>query len=259
VEASSDSPPRRLTGKVAWVTGAGRGLGRAIALGLARAGADVAVTSRSADELGALVDEISSSNGSALGLPGSVTDSVAMRKVVDEVQRFFGRLNILVNSAGISPSFTRAEELSDEVWQSIIEVNLTGTFVCCREAGRVMLESGGGSVVNISSVHASSGFGRLAAYAASKGGVEALTRALAVEWAQRGIRVNTVAPGYFLTALSEPVLASQRLHAAVVDRTPLARIASSQELVGAVTFLASDEASFVTGSTLYVDGGWTAS
>ncbi len=253
-----DEQPGRLAGKTAWVTGAGRGLGRAIALGLARAGARVAVTSRSADELRTLEEEITGWEGSALVVPGSVTDSVAMRTAADQIRNVFGSLDVLVNSAGISPAFTRAEELSDETWQLIIKVNLSGTFICCREAGRLMLESGAGSIVNLSSVHGSSGFGRLAAYAASKGGVEALTRALAVEWAQRGVRVNTIAPGYFSTLLSEPMLMSEQLRASVVDRTPLGRIANPEELVGAVTFLASDEASFVTGSTMYVDGGWTA-
>ena len=253
-----DPTAGKLTGKVAWVTGAGRGLGRAVAVGFARAGAAVAVTSRSGNELEALKTHVADGHGSVLALEGSVTDSARMRQAAQEIGRVFGRLDILVNSAGISPAFTRAEELSDETWLSIIDTNLSGTFICCREAGRMMLEAGAGSIINISSVHASKAFGRLAAYTASKGGVEALTRALAVEWAQRGVRVNCIAPGYFVTPLSEPMMVNDRLRMAVIERTPQGRLAMPEELVSLVTFLASDESSFVTGSTYSVDGGWAA-
>jgi NAD(P)-dependent dehydrogenase (short-subunit alcohol dehydrogenase family) len=252
-------PVPRLVGRVAWVTGAGRGLGRAIAVGLANAGAKVALTARSVDELMSLEEEISRvSEGATLVVPGSVVDSGSMREVAEEIVGALGGLDILVNSAGISPAYTRAEDVDDDVWRSIVEVNLSGTFICCREAGRQMLDTGRGSMINVSSVHASSGFGHLAAYSASKGGIEALTRALAVEWAPRGVRVNCVAPGYFATPLSQPLLDNDRLRDAVVGRTPLGRIASPDELVGAVTFLASDESSFVTGAVIAVDGGWTA-
>lgn len=248
----------RLAGKVAWVTGAGRGLGRAIAVRLASEGALVAVTSRSVDDLRSLEGQIAGQGGSALVLAASVTDPLGIGEAASEITRSFGHLDILVNSAGISPVYTRAEELADEVWRSIIDVNLSGTFICCREAGRLMLEAGAGSIINLSSVHGSSGAGRLAAYSASKGGVEALTKALAVEWADRGVRVNCLAPGYFLTPLSRPILASERLRSGLLQRTPMGRIADPEELTGIVAFLASDEASFVTGSTYAVDGGWLA-
>jgi NAD(P)-dependent dehydrogenase (short-subunit alcohol dehydrogenase family) len=247
-----------LAGKVAWVTGAGRGLGRAIALGLGQAGANVALTSRTTDDLMSLKAAITAGDREAVVIPGSVTQAHTMQAAADEVVASFGRLDILVNSAGISSSFARAEDVSIEVLQSIIEVNLVGTFICCREAGRSMLASGGGSIINISSVLAKSGFGRLSAYAASKGGVESMTRALAVEWAGRGVRVNCVAPGYFTTPLSEPMLLNDRLRQSVIDRTPMGRIGDPSELVGMVTFLASNAASFVTGATFAVDGGWTA-
>jgi NAD(P)-dependent dehydrogenase (short-subunit alcohol dehydrogenase family) len=248
-----------LTGRVAWVTGAGRGLGRAIAVGLAHAGAKVAVTSRTLKDLATLEEQIESiSEGAVLVVPGSVTEPDDMRDIAERIMATFGTLDILVNSAGISPSFSRAEDMLDDTWRSIIEVNLSGTFICCREAGRRMLEVGSGSIINVSSVHATSGFGRLAAYAASKGGIEALTRALAVEWAPRGIRVNCIAPGYFATRLSEPLLLNESLRHAVMGHTPLGRIADPDELVGAVNFLAGEESSFVTGAILPVDGGWAA-
>jgi NAD(P)-dependent dehydrogenase (short-subunit alcohol dehydrogenase family) len=210
------------------------------------------------DELQVVQREIVEAEGSAIVVPGSITESAVMAAAVEHIRQVLGGVDVLVNTAGISPAFTRAEDLSDQTWQSIINVNLSGTFICCREAGRLMLDAGGGSIINVSSVHASAGFGRLAAYASSKGGVEALTRALAIEWAQRGIRVNCVAPGYFATQLSEPMLTSARLRTSVIDRTPLRRIAEPEEVVGAIIFLASDESSFVTGTTMYVDGGWTA-
>ena len=247
-------PTTDLEGVVAWVTGAGRGLGRAAAIGLAAAGARVVLTARRSDDLA----EVSGiTEGGAEQMPGSVTDGEAMRAIVQEIQRRWGRLDILVNAAGISPVFADAERLDDNDWRATIDTNLTGTFMCCRAAARLMLAAGSGSIVNVSSVHATSGFGKLAAYAASKGGVEALTRALAVEWAPHGVRVNAVAPGYFRTDLSKPLLES-RWGEAIVNQIPLGRVAEPHELVDAVLFLVGSGSSYVTGSVLTVDGGWTA-
>lgn len=245
---------RGLEGTVAWVTGAGRGLGRAAAIGLAAAGAHLVVTARRSDDL---AEVAATAEGGAEQMPGSVTDGDAMRAIVQEIERRWGRLDVLVNAAGISPVFADAERLEDSEWRAIVDTNLTGTFVCCRAAARLMLAAGTGTIVNVSSVHATSGFGKLAAYAASKGGVEALTRALAVEWAPHGVRVNAVAPGYFRTDLSKPLLESH-WREAVISQIPLGRVAEAEELVDAVLFLAGPGSSYVTGSVLTVDGGWTA-
>lgn len=247
----------RLDRKTVWVTGAGKGLGRAIAVALAQAGATVAVTARTVPDLERLETELAGDGGKVLVVPGSIADSDAVRDMVERITQWTGRLDAVVNCAGISPHFTRSEKVSDRDWQQVMDVNLQGTFYCCREAGKVMLEQRSGSIVNVSSVHASTGFERIAAYAASKGGVEALTRALAVEWADRGVRVNSLAPGYFHTDLSSGLLDS-RWGERIVAATPLGRVGDAGELGGAAVFLASDASRFVTGTTLTVDGGWTA-
>ena len=247
----------RLDGRTVWVTGAGKGLGRAIAVALSQAGATVAATARTAPDLESLEAELAAHGGKVLVLPGSVADSTVVRTVVERITDDTGRLDAVVNCAGTSPHFTRSERVTDEDWQQVLDVNLQGTFYCCREAGKVMLEQRSGSIVNVSSVHARTGFERIAAYAASKGGVEALTKALAVEWADRGVRVNALAPGYFHTDLSSGLLAS-RWGERIVDSTPLGRVGDVEELGGAAVFLASDASRFVTGTTLTVDGGWTA-
>lgn len=247
----------RLDDKTAWVTGAGKGLGRAIAVALSQAGATVAVTARTASDLERLESELAGHGGKVLVLPGSIADSGAVRTMVERITDWTGRLDAVVNCAGVSPHFTRCEYVTDEDWRHVLDINLAGTFYCCREAGKVMLEQGSGSIVNVSSVHASTGFERIAAYAASKGGVEALTKSLAVEWAERGVRVNALAPGYFHTDLSSGLLAS-KWGERIVRSTPLGRVGSAEELGGAAVFLASDASRFVTGTTLTVDGGWTA-
>lgn len=240
-----------LTGRTAWVTGAGKGLGRAMASALAAAGARLAVTSRTEADLRTLAADL---GDDTLVLPGSVTDP----RFTEDCVRRIGDLDVLVNCAGISPSFRRSESLPDADWRRVLEVNLDGAFHCARAAGRRMLERGAGSIVNVSSVHGTTGFERIAAYAASKGGVEALTRVLAVEWAGRGVRVNAIAPGYFATELSHGLITSPTWGETVRRAIPQGRVAQAHELAGAVVFLASDASSYVTGSTLFVDGGWTA-
>lgn len=247
-----------LEGKRAWVTGASRGLGHAIAEALLAAGADVAVTARTAQPLDALVARARDRPNRTLALPASVSDPVQVDQAAEKLLCEWGGLDVLVNCAGVSPTFKRAEEVADDEWRSVVDVNLSGTFFCARAAARLMVASGGGVIINVSSIHAVAGMPRLAAYSASKGGTEALTRTLALEWAEYGIRVNAVTPGYFKTEMTEGLRGHPRWREQLLARIPLSRFGEPHELVPAVLFLASPASTYVTGSTLVVDGGWTA-
>lgn len=246
-----------LTGRIAWVTGAGKGLGRAMALALATAGAEVIATARTESDLVSLVKEIDGLGGTGHVAAGSVDDSAFVDQCAERTVTEHGRLDILVNCAGISPVFRRSEKLTDEEWSQVMRINLDGAFACCRAAGRHMLAAGTGSIINISSIHATAGFQRIAAYAASKGGVEALTKVLAVEWADRGVRVNAIAPGYFRTDMSSGLLDSS-WGDVILGNVPMGRLGDPAELADTVVFLASDASRYITGTSLTVDGGQTA-
>ena len=247
-----------LSGKRVWVTGASRGLGRAMALGFAAAGADVALTARTAEAVHEVAAEAESLGARTLLLPASVADADAVARSVAGIQDAWGGLDILVNCAGVSPMFKRAELVGDDEWGHVLDVNVTGSFLCAREAGKVMLDGAGGAIVNISSIHGQVGMERMVAYSASKGAVDALTRTLALEWADRGIRVNTLSPGYFETDMTEALRGHKKWRGHLLSRIPLGRFGIPEELVSAALFLSSDASGFMTGANLVVDGGWTA-
>jgi|NGEPerStandDraft_6_1074524.scaffolds.fasta_scaffold37592_3 NAD(P)-dependent dehydrogenase (short-subunit alcohol dehydrogenase family) len=248
----------RLDGKRVWVTGASRGLGRAIALGLASVGADVALTSRSLDSLKDVGEEVEARGGKTLLVPADVANgadvAAAGRTLADE----WGSLDVLVNCAGISPTFKRAEHVEEAEWRSVLDVNISGTFMCMQQAAQLMAEPGGGSVVNISSIHGQVGMPRMVAYSASKGAIDALTRTLALEWAERGIRVNAVSPGYFETDMTQGLRTDDHWRTHLLNRIPMGRFGVPAEVVSAVQYLASPASNYVTGSNLVVDGGWAA-
>ena len=253
-----ESTPFNLTGRRALITGGGRGIGRACAIALARCGAEITVTSRTAHQLQETVEEVEAIGGTA----SSMTCDIGSEKDIDRLcndmlQRWDG-LDILVNNAATSPTVKRVEEISLEEWNRIIGVNLTGTFGLIRRLSSVMLNQRCGSVVNVTSIAAERVLPKLAAYSASKAALGELTRSMAVEWAASGVRVNAVAPAYIDTEMTSEVKARPRLHKSIVDRTPMGRWGQPEEVAWAVAFLASDAASYITGHTLFVDGGWTS-
>jgi NAD(P)-dependent dehydrogenase (short-subunit alcohol dehydrogenase family) len=251
-------PRFELTGRVALVTGAARGLGRAISLALAHAGADVALGLRDVQAHGGLPQEIEALGRRALPLQMDMTSLDQIRRAVDEAASHFGRLDILVNNAGIAPG-NPAEEVREEDFDLTLQVNLKGTFFASQAAARVMIRQQGGCMVNMGS---QAGFAALpdeSVYCMTKAGIAHLTKCLAVEWGKFNIRVNAVAPTFIHTPGTEEALTDAAFHADVVERiAALHRIGEPMEVAGAVVFLASPAASLITGHTLLIDGGWTA-
>ena len=254
----SDFPSFTLDGQVALVTGAARGLGRAISLALAHAGADVALGLRVVDTGADLAEEIEAMGRRALRLQMDVTDLDQVARAVDEAVAGLGHLDILVNNVGIGPE-NPAEDVRVEDFDDTIAVNLKGTFFVSQAVGRVMIGQGYGRIVNLGS---QAGFVALpgeAIYCMTKAAISHLTKCLAVEWGTHGITVNAVAPTFIATPGTEPALADPAFRANVEERiAALHRIGTPTEVAGAVVFLASPAASLITGETLMIDGGWTA-
>ena len=247
-----------LAGRSAVVTGAGRGIGRGIAAALAAAGAAVMLAGRTASSLQDSAAAITEAGGSAIVQQADVAREDDVRALADAAAARFGTIDILVNNAGINPIWRTIEKTSLADWQAIIGVNLTGTFLCCKYIGALMAASGRGSIINISSVGGHVGLTRSAPYCATKGGIELLTKALALDWAPRGVRVNCLAPGYVDTDLTSGLLHHKTLGQPFLDHTPMGRFGQTGDIVGAAVFLAADASAYVTGHSLVVDGGWTA-
>ena len=247
-----------LDGKAAVVIGGTSGIGRAIAHGLAEAGANVAATSRRIDQVESVAAEIERRGRKTLRLASDVNDRQSLEDLLSQSVAAFGKVDILVNSAGRTkraPSL----EFSEDDWNLIIDTNLTGTFRACQVFGTHMVERGYGRIINIASLASFVSLYQVAAYAASKSAVASLTKSLAIEWASRGVCVNAIAPGVFRTALNEKLLDESERGREFLLRTPMKRFGKVEELAGAAVFLASDAASFVTGEILVVDGGLLAS
>jgi NAD(P)-dependent dehydrogenase (short-subunit alcohol dehydrogenase family) len=247
-----------LNGKVAVVIGGTSGIGLAIARGMAEAGADVVPSSRRLEQTESAAREIEDRGRRSLRIPSDVADRGSLQNLLNECVKAFGKVDILVNSAGRTK---RAPTLdfSEEDWDSIIDTNLTGTLRAAQIFGRHMLEREYGSIINIASLSTFVALYEVAAYCASKAAVASLTKSLAIEWGQRGVRVNAIAPGVFRTPLNEKLLDETERGREFLVRTPMRRFGNVAELAGAAIFLASDAASFVNGEVLTVDGGFLAS
>lgn len=247
----------RLDGRIAFVTGSSSGIGRAIAIALAEAGADVICHASGAGRASETVAAIASLGKGSVEIAGELADASVPDKLVSEILERFGRIDILINNAGMirrSP----AAEYSDDDWQTVIDVNLTSVFKLSRAAGRSMIERGSGKIVNIASLLSFQGGITVPAYTASKSAVAGLTKALANEWASKGVNVNAIAPGYIATNNTAPLRADETRNRQILERIPAGRWGEPDDIAGAAVFLSSSASDYVNGHIMVVDGGWMA-
>ena len=247
-----------LDGKVAWITGGAKGLGLSMGHALASAGAEIVINSRTESEAAAAADEIARQHGCrTLGLKADVTDFEQAQGVVDRVVSEFGRLDVLINNAGVNLRKPTVD-MSVPEWQQVVDINLTGPFICSKAVAPQMLKQKHGRIVNMSSILGQVGLAARPPYTAAKGGLILLTKTQALEWATQGVTVNAICPGPFATEMNKVLLDDPEKYKAFVAKIPMGRWGEMKELDGAVIFLASDASSYVTGTTITVDGGWTA-
>jgi NAD(P)-dependent dehydrogenase (short-subunit alcohol dehydrogenase family) len=242
-----------LTGKVALVTGGSKGLGRAMAQALARAGADVAIASRTQRDLDEAAAEIQAAGRRVLAATADVSEEASIQRLVRRVLDRFGQIDVLVNNAGVEGQGA-VTEMDADYWDRVMRVNLRGPMLCCKHVGPHMIERRSGKVINVASVLATRVARYMAPYSASKGGLVQLTRTLALEWVRHNVQVNAIAPGYFLTPMNQDFFQTEAGEK-LVSSFPTRRLGEPREIEGAVVFLASEATSYVTGSVLYVDGG----
>lgn len=246
--------------KIALVTGGSRGIGKAIAIAFGEAGATVVVAARNVNLLGEVVKEIQAMGGNAFYVKCDLTRDEDIFTLVTKTIERYGRIDILINNAGISPWVKKSEEVTKEMWGEVIQANLLAPFLLCREAGKIMMKQNWGRIINIVSVGGLVALPRQIAYCATKGALIQMTKVLAIEWAEKyNITVNAIAPGYFATDLTEGMRASDKISKNLLQRNPSRRFGEVDEIIGAALYFASESASFTTGSVLLIDGGMLAS
>lgn len=246
-----------LAGKVAIVTGGSRGFGKAIALALADAGADVVVASRTQADLEEVAGEIRALGRKSLAVATDILDRASIENLAAKTLETFGKIDILVNNAGQGWTVPFLK-WTDEQWDQILDVNLKGYFLCTQIIGQHMFKAKSGRVINISSAMGSFPLPYMVPYAASKGGINAMTKCLAQEWATRGITVNAIAPSYFATDINKDAMEDEATTKLIMSKTPVNRWGQAEELVGLVIYLASNASSYMTGAVIPLDGGWSA-
>ncbi|MEW6187985.1 MAG: glucose 1-dehydrogenase [Thermodesulfobacteriota bacterium] len=245
-----------LNGKVALITGGSRGIGKALAIGMAQAGADIAIAGRKLPDLEKTAEEIRTTGKKCLPVAAHIGRSEDRDNLVKRVVEEFGRIDILINNAATNPTMVPALDIDDRAWDSIMNLNLKGLFFLSQTVARIMKQQGGGKIINIASIAGISP-DILPVYSISKAGVIMATKVMAQQWAQFNIRANVVAPGMVKTGFSQPLWSNPDILKVVTGRNPMGRIAEAEEMVGAVIFLASEASSYVTGQVLAVDGGST--
>jgi NAD(P)-dependent dehydrogenase (short-subunit alcohol dehydrogenase family) len=246
-----------LKGKTAIVTGATKGLGRAMAFALAEAGANITVVSRNQEQCEETAAAIADTGVETLAHSCDISRMGDIQALVDDTVSRFGQIDILVSNAGTAVT-KPAEDLTEEDWDKVVDTNLKGVFFTAQAVGRVMIRQNGGRIINIASMFGLVGDKNVIPYLASKGGVIQITRGLALEWSRYNVLVNAVAPGYVVTSINEAELNDEKIKNYILKKTPLRRYGTPEEIAGTVVYLASDEASYITGAVYSVDGGWTA-
>jgi NAD(P)-dependent dehydrogenase (short-subunit alcohol dehydrogenase family) len=247
----------RLKGKVALITGSTRGIGKEFAIGFAKEGANVIINGRNPEKAEAVAKEIEGLGVKSLAIGADISLSGDVTRMAEEAANAFGRIDILVNNAGINPFILEAEKIKEEGWDQVIDVNLKGVFLCCQAVGKKMMQQGGGKIINISSAAGLLGEQGFLPYSVSKAGVMVLTRILAYEWSRYNITVNAVAPGFLAGGMNAPILNKEVLVSGLTQQVPMKRLGNPGEIVSIVLFLASDDSSYINGTTIVVDGGMT--
>lgn len=247
----------KLKGKVVLVTGSTRGIGKEFALGFAKEGADVVIHGRSLEKAKSISKEIEGLGVRSMAIGADVSLSQDVTRMVDETVHQFGRIDILLNNAGVNPFILEAEKIKEEGWDQVLDVNLKGVFLCCQAVGKKMIQQGGGKIINISSAAGLLGEQGFLPYCVSKAGVMVLTRILAYEWSRYNILVNAIAPGFVAGGMNTPILNKEVLVSGLTQKVPLKRLGHPEEIVKIALFLASEDSSYINGSTIVADGGMT--